>query len=408
MIMIFTPGLSCYRSAAQNSQSIPMSKRLSKWLISKLHLYVGLWFGALFVLLGLTGSAIAWMPELDAYLNPNLLQASTPAPGQVFQVTPRTLQMVAERLTADPAYGKPSQINPPADARDVYVASYRQAAKPSPFSQAIVRQVMVDPYTLQVKGERDWGRFALSRPLLMSGMFHLHRYLLSGDVGKTVTGISGVMLLLMAISGLCLWWPRLQWTAIRRALTVSHGGSWPRFNYTFHKAAGFFAAPVLAVIAFSGIYFNLPQLVVPLVDLVSTVPDTAKLKNVQQDGAVLDAGQAMAAAQQLYPQARVSRIVLPPKQDQPYEIRVRQPDEIAQGDGATRITLDARSGQALRIRDPLTAPYGERFLGWQFPLHTGQAFGVAGRAFITLFGLMPLLFLLTGTVVWWKRRRGNK
>ena len=200
----------------------------------------------------------------------------------------------------------------------------------------------------------------------------------------------------------------MQWTAIRRALTVSHGGSWPRFNYTFHKAAGFFAAPVLAVIAFSGIYFNLPQLIVPVVALVSAAPETAKLKNVQQEGAVLDAGQAMAAAQQLYPQARVSRIVLPPKQDQPYEIRVRQPDEIAHGDGATRITLDARSGQALRIRDPLTAPYGERFLGWQFPLHSGQAFGAAGRAFITVFGLMPLLFMLTGTLVWWKRRRGRK
>ena len=385
-----------------------MSQRPIKYLFAKLHLYAGLWFGTLFVLLGLTGSAIAWMPELDAYLNPSLLQASNPAPGQVFQVTPRTLQMVVERLAADPVYGKPSQINPPADARDVYMASYRQAGKPSSLRQAIVRQVMVDPYTLQVKGERDWGRFGLTRPLLMSGMFHLHRYLLSGEVGKTITGISGVMLLLMAISGIYLWWPRLQWTAIRRALTVSHGGSWPRFNYSLHKAAGFFAAPVLAVLAFSGIYFNLPQLVVPLVDLVSTVPDTANLKNAQHDGAVLDAGQAMAAAQQLYPQARVSRIVLPPKQDQPYEIRVRQPDEIAQGDGATRITLDARSGQALRIRDPLTAPYGERFLGWQFPLHSGQAFGVGGRTFITAFGLMPLLFMLTGTLVWWKRRRPRK
>ena len=385
-----------------------MSKRLSKWLITKLHLYVGLWFGALFVLLGLTGSAIAWMPELDAWLNPTLLQASTPAPGQVFQVTPRSVQTVVERLTADPAYGKPTQINPPSDARDVYVASYRQPGKPSPFSQAIVRQVMLDPYTLQVKGERDWGRFGLTRPLLMSGMFHLHRYLLSGDVGKTITGISGVMLLLMAISGIYLWWPRLQWTAIRRALTVSHGGSWPRFNYTFHKAAGFFAAPVLAVIAFSGIYFNLPQLVVPLVGLVSSVPATEKLKNAAQEGAQLDAGEAMAAAQQLYPQARVSRIVLPAKHDQPYDIRVRQPDEIAHGDGATRLTLDARSGLPLRIRDPLTAPYGERFLGWQFPLHSGQAFGVAGRSFITVFGLMPLLFMLTGTLVWWKRRRKGK
>ncbi|MED5598017.1 PepSY-associated TM helix domain-containing protein [Janthinobacterium sp. P210006] len=385
-----------------------MSKRPIKWLLAKLHLYAGLWFGALFVLLGLTGSAIAWMPELDAYLNPTLLQASTPAAGQVFRVTPGTVQAVVDQLTADPAYGKPTQLNPPADARDVYVASYRQAGKPSPFSQAIVRQVMVDPYTLQVKGERDWGRFGLTRPLLMSGMFHLHRYLLTGDTGKTVTGISGVLLLLMALSGIYLWWPRMQWTAIKRALTVSHGGSWPRFNYTLHKAAGFFAAPVLAVIAFSGIYFNLPQLVVPLVDLVSTVPDTAKLNNVQRDGALLDAGAAMAAAQRLYPQARVSRIVLPAKKDLPYDIRVRQPDEIAHGDGATRITLDARSGLPLRIRDPLTASYGERFLGWQFPLHSGQAFGVAGRSFITLFGLMPLLFMLTGTLVWWKRRRGRK
>ncbi|MCX7293142.1 PepSY-associated TM helix domain-containing protein [Janthinobacterium sp.] len=385
-----------------------MSKRPIKWLLAKLHLYAGLWFGALFVLLGLTGSAIAWMPELDAYLNPTLLQASTPAAGQVLRVTPNTVQAVVDQLTADPAYGKPAQLNPPADARDVYVASYRQAGKPSPFSQAIVRQVMVDPYTLQVKGERDWGRFGLTRPLLMSGMFHLHRYLLTGDTGKTVTGISGVLLLLMALSGIYLWWPRMQWTAVKRALTVSHGGSWPRFNYTLHKAAGFFAAPVLAVIAFSGIYFNLPQLVVPLVDLVSTVPDTAKLNNVQQDGALLDAGAAMAAAQLLYPQARVSRIVLPAKKDQPYDIRVRQPDEIAHGDGATRITLDARSGLPLRIRDPLTASYGERFLGWQFPLHSGQAFGVAGRSFITLFGLMPLLFMLTGTLVWWKRQRGRK
>ena len=49
-----------------------MSQRSIKCLLSKLHLYAGLWFGALFVLLGLTGSAIAWMPELDAYLNPPL------------------------------------------------------------------------------------------------------------------------------------------------------------------------------------------------------------------------------------------------------------------------------------------------------------------------------------------------
>lgn len=42
----------------------------------KLHLYIGLSLGLLFVLFGLTGMTIAWREELDAWLNPDLLVAS--------------------------------------------------------------------------------------------------------------------------------------------------------------------------------------------------------------------------------------------------------------------------------------------------------------------------------------------
>ena len=100
-----------------------MSKRPIKWLFAKLHLYAGLWFGALFVLLGLTGSAIAWMPELDAYLNPTLLQASTPAPGQHFQVTPRTLQTVVDLLTAAATW---REINGVADNGQLMLVGYSE------------------------------------------------------------------------------------------------------------------------------------------------------------------------------------------------------------------------------------------------------------------------------------------
>ena len=84
---------------------------------------------------------------------------------------------------------------------------------------------------------------------------------------------------------------------------------------------------------------------------------------------------------------------------------MRQQDEVAGGDGATRITLDSVSGRPLRVRDPLRAPGGDRFLGWQFPLHSGQAFGLGGRAFISLFGMLPLAFFVTGVLIWYKRRR---
>jgi uncharacterized iron-regulated membrane protein len=43
-----------------------------------------------------------------------------------------------------------------------------------------------------------------------------------------------------------------------------------------------------------------------------------------------------------------------------------------------------------------------------YPLHTGEAFGMPGRIFISAFGLAPLLFALTGVLIWWKRQRGHR
>jgi uncharacterized iron-regulated membrane protein len=379
-----------------------MLKRLSRLFVGKLHLYLGLWFGAVFVMLGLSGSLIAWLPELDAGLNPALLRAAPRGPAEslamLIPVTPQAVQAAIDRLSADLAYGAPMQLTLPAHARDVYVASYRRPEAP-----AVTRQVMLDPYSLQINGERDWGRFGLSRPLLMPTLFHLHRYLVAGEAGKTIIGISGLALLAMAFSGLVLWWPRPNWPALRRALRISHGGSWPRFHYSWHRSTGFFCAPVLAVLAFSGVYFNLPHWVLPAVGAMATLSPSDKLNNAAMVGRQINAAEAMALAQRLYPAARVSRIGFPAKPALPYEIRLRQPGELAQGDGATRVTLDAFSGKVLRVRDPLAAPAGDRFLSWLFPLHSGQAFGIGGKIFISLFGMVPLAFFVTGVLIWRKR-----
>ena len=45
--------------------------RLRHW-VRKFHLWLGLSFGALLVLLGLTGSLLAFYPELDAMLHPEI------------------------------------------------------------------------------------------------------------------------------------------------------------------------------------------------------------------------------------------------------------------------------------------------------------------------------------------------
>ncbi|MFB9243629.1 PepSY domain-containing protein [Massilia antarctica] len=377
------------------------------------HLWAGLIFGTVLVVLGLTGSALAWMHELDVLLNPDLLQVAPPpgmARGAAMRVAPATVQAATLRLLRDARYGRPSQLMFPERAGDVFVAWYRDPKQvASDWNVAVSRQVMLDPATLAVTGERTWGGFGFSRPQLMSTLFHIHRYLVAGEVGKTVIGVTGVALLLLAMTGIVLWWPRMTAAAIKGALTVRHGGNWPRFNFQLHRAGGFFAAPVLLVLAVSGVYFNMPQWVLPVVGAVATLAPAGKAVNRSAlDAAPVTPHDAMVAAQAQFPSARVSRLALPAKPGQPYEIRLRQPDELRAGDGATRVSIDAGDARVLRTVDPQRAPAGDRFLSWMFPLHTGEAFGIAGRTFISIFGMVPLMFFVSGLVIWIKLHRPKK
>jgi uncharacterized iron-regulated membrane protein len=381
-----------------------------KRAIRFIHLWAGLVFGTILVVLGLTGSALAWMHELDLLLNPALLRVAPPpglARGAPMRVAPATVQAASARLLADPRYGRPSQLMLPERAGEVLVAWYRDPKQPaSTWQVALSRQVMLDPATLAVTGERTWGGFGLSRPQLMSTLFHVHRYLVAGETGKTVIGVTGVALLLLALTGIVLWWPRMTASAIQAALTVRHGGNWPRFHFQLHRAGGFFAAPVLLVLALSGVYFNMPQWVLPIVGALAPLAPAGKaLNRSAPDAAPIAPAAAMAAAQALFPQARVSRVGLPARPGQPYEIRLRQPGELRAGEGATRVSIDAGDGRVLRTVDPQRAPAGDTFLSWMFPLHTGEAFGNAGRTFISLFGVVPLLFFVTGLFIWIKLHR---
>lgn len=373
----------------------------------KLHLYIGLTFGLLFVLMGLTGTTIAWREELDTWLNPDLLVASSAAR---IPVGAAAVETVTAKLMADPQYGKPNLLMLPTHEHGVFTAYYPLKGPEAGLGRS--RQVMIDPITLTVKGERLWGVPGLSRQQLMPTLFHLHRYLLSGETGKTITGVGGMMLLILVLVGIVLWLPKLTARGLKQSVRIAHGGSWSRFTYTLHRAGGIFVAPVLATIAFSGWYLNLPKWVTPIISSVMTVSPADKPQSAPPPEGVhaITPAQAMTAAQREYPNALVTRIGLPRKPGDSYEMRVRQPGEVRNDSGSTRLWLDAYTGKRLGVRDPLAVetPSGDTLITWLYPLHSGEAFGIPGRAFITVFGLIPLIFAITGVLIWWKRRSGHR
>ncbi|HBO82562.1 MAG TPA: hypothetical protein DD502_30995, partial [Cupriavidus sp.] len=165
-----------------------------------------------------------------------------------------------------------------------------------------------------------------------------------------------------------------------------------------------------ATIAFSGWYLNLPKWVTPIIASVATLsPQIKPVSDPAPEGThAITPAQAMTAAQKQFPDAAVTRISLPRKPGDAYEVRLRQEGEVRADTGATRLWLDAYTGRPLAVRDPRNAASGDTIINWLFPLHTGEAFGSWGRAFITVFGLVPLAFAVTGVLIWWKRRSGHR
>lgn len=380
-----------------------------KSLTRTLHLWAGLVFGSLLVLQGLTGSILSWRHELDAALNPGLLQVAPPPGtrrGAPLRVAPATVQAVDAMLGSSRGYGRPNMLMLPEHAGDVFIAWYRPGKTASIWQQGVTRQVMVDPANVKVLGERNWGEAGFTRPLLLPTLFHLHHYLLAGDGGKVVVAVQGLALLLLSVTGIIVWWPTMTRAAFWHAITFRLNSTWPKLSFQLHRAAGFYVAPVFLMLAVSGIYFNMPGWVTPAVGAVATLTPNAKPVNRSAPGTPPLAPDAVvAAAQAVFPAARVSRLSFPAKPGQPWEVRVRQPGEMRHGDGATRITIDAGDGAVLRVVDPLAMRSGDRFLSWMFPLHTGEAFGTAGRVVISFIGVTPLVFFITGLVMWLKFRR---
>lgn len=356
------------------------------WL--KTHLYLGLFAGLIFVLLGLTGSALVFYRDIDEWLNPEMLL--TKGYGE--------RRPLAEVIAAaEKAYpGAPAAVTKPRDRRGVWAVWFPSGPKDSP----TFTQVLVDPFTGEVTGQRVWGEF------LMSFIYKLHYSLHGGTAGAAVVGVAGLLLMVSIGSGVYLWWPL--WKKGWRAGFAIRGGR--RFNYDLHKTVGIVGAPVLLVVAFTGVYLTFPELVKPLVTTFSRetkTPEDIKSKS-PQDGRPITPERAIEIAAGHFPGASFDHLHPPQGADGAYEIALRQPGEVQHSFGRSQVWIDPRTGEVLHVHDPRHATLADTFIAWQFPLHNGEAFGLVGRWIVFAAGFAPALLYVTGFLLWWRKRKARQ
>ena len=374
-------------------------------LLTRLHRWSGLTVMALLTIAGLTGGVLVFRDALDRAVNPHL-RVVTPGTQRA------SLQAVIDRVEQRFPDARVSIVTLQSTASDpliMYLAKKpaRLGGSAEPLQAS---EVFVNPYTGGILGQRGSSRVIASREYLIPLIVRLHYSLLLGTVGVWIMGISAIIWLLTSIVGLALAWPATWrsltgWTG---TLAVRRGEGAYKANYDVHRSLGVGLLPLWIVLAFTSVYLNFPNLVRLTTAMISPVTAMPLPAARPADYPIVTPEQAIHRALGSVPSARAFGLTRDFANGW-YSVRLRLPGDVNLS-GNSRAYVDFSSGEVKAVRLATAATAGQRFLFWQFPLHSGEAFGLPGRIVIGLAAVTLVVMCGTGFYVWlrgWTVRRRN-
>ncbi|MDP3331254.1 MAG: PepSY-associated TM helix domain-containing protein [Methylococcaceae bacterium] len=381
-----------------------LNKKIRRKFWLKVHLYIGLCAGAVFVLIGLAGSLSVFGPELDSALNSTLKKVQLQASPSTY----RSLNDIAAAAkSVIPISGKAYALVFPDQADDAFCITYSLPAQG--MNQNEWHQVYVNPYTAQVTGQRlmfDTGNSF--RGALMNFFVRFHYTLALGEVGRTFVGIVALLLVFSILTGLIVWWPSVG--KFRQALSLKRHASIERFNFDLHKTVGFYSLIILLIVLISGVEMVFPVYVDGLVKVLLSVTPKAEapVSDTVSPALPITLDQVVAITDSRFPDGSYKWIFFPQGERNVFRVVKRAPDEVNQTRPSRTLWLDQYTGKLLQEREPAKNAAGDTLLQWLYPLHSGEAFGLTGRILICISGLAPAVLYVTGLIRWLQKRRAKR
>jgi uncharacterized iron-regulated membrane protein len=339
----------------------------------KLHRIGGVAAGLFLLILGVSGSVMAFSGEIDSLLHPSLFRV-------VSQGQPLPLGQLASSAASVLHPGESIGTCVPSTRAD---ASYSFIVFGGHYR--IPRQIFVDQYTGRVLGSLSAVRFTEIMKALHS---------IAG-----VLGCSSVILVFLVLSGLYLWWPG-------KRIKIGLSGNVQRLSFDLHNAIGLFASLLLFLFAITGIYMAFSFWTVPLSYAITqsklVTQPAFSMPQVGLKPVSLDL--VATAAKDALPGATVVGIVIPRQPREAYFAKMRFPEDRSDN-GSSMVWIDQFSGKVLAVASSRTAPLGNKIQDMNLLIHTGAVFGNGGRAFAAFVSLILVLQTVTGLQLWWNRRR---
>lgn len=352
-------------------------------IILNLHLYASLSVGVFVVLLGITGSIMAFEPELIRVFHPGLSY-----------VKPQSKALSLADISAAVTKAFPNG----------HIQGYVLSTSPDFSYQVATDQglVYLNQYSGEILGVQRAPGFVEGT---LNFIHQAHQRLAMTShpqAGEEIIKWVGVIMLFLLLSGLYLWWPAKRIKVQRRA-------SSRRFWFDLHNTVGIFSLVFLLALTITGVVIGFEEKTTPwFYRMTATQP--LLIYNRSNRFEVTPAGtkpitpdQAVAIASTALPGAAPFMVNIPGPKGV-YTIRSRYPEDRTTG-GRSQVIVDQYSGKVLAAEGSRTAPAGSRLITANRAIHTGDIFGIPSKAVMSLTSLMLVMQLVSGVLMWWKRKK---
>jgi uncharacterized iron-regulated membrane protein len=239
-------------------------------------------------------------------------------------------------------------------------------------------------------------------------MMSLHRWLLSGDVGKLIVGISTLLFLFILITGIILWWPKTR-NILRQRLKLKWNAGWKRINHDFHIVLGFYSSIFLFIFAFTALawsfqWFN---------DGIYTVTHSSK-EQPKPPVSICDSTAKRVAVDSIYQTAKALvanvhyyNINLPKDSVGVFAVNVlsKNASHESASDNYYFNQYSAAFISSLKFSDK---NLGQRVRSTFKPIHVGSIYGIPSKIIGLIVCLLGTFFPVSGYIMWFNRTRKKK
>jgi uncharacterized iron-regulated membrane protein len=359
-----------------------------KKFFRSIHLYLSLAAGLVIMVTCLTGAILVFEHELQALFNPDRYHVE--ATGNRLP-----LQQLVDNVKKDVTKAKINSVK-------VYNDSTRTVEIGYAPKKDERRTAFVNPYTGVVVEHYNY------RETFFYWVMDVHRWMLGGDVGKMVVGISTLIFLFILITGAILWWPKSK-NVLKARLKLKLDGGWKRVNHDMHIVLGFYSLIFLFILAFTGLawsfqWFNKGIYKVTGSPMKAVSPPEIKFDST---GESISYDQAFMVINSQVPGAEFYNISAPKDSVSPYTVNLLREDAVHES-ATDSYYVDPFTGKIAGTMKWEERNTGQRVRSTFKPVHIASIYGLPSKIIGLIVCLFGASFPITGVIMWINRLKKNK